>query len=530
MNAKRSFLVFLPVMLFAVCVPAIVKAAVPPMEQSFLKALRGNNTQAAIEIVMEMIRLTSEPRAILEHLQSLVDQVAAEALSSGKNIPQAAAALGSFIQENFQMLRKQESLAKRRHELPLQPTKSSGITAKVVPTLQDAIKDLKQAKLEYEQALKKAGVTEEEALSGKGAKLWQPAFERMIKAHKQIEDLQASLARGRHELPAPSPTMPSVPVVKKEKTSLEGMVHTYELLSEKLNEQYMAGSTGEIERTIDEVERTYGVTGLKRLLEDLKKVGVGLGMQIWLDNITRRIQRREPGVLSEQSKPQQAPEEAVQRIEKTSSEQFRDHLLMKLKSRWSDCYIAGYDIRPPLDFCSGPKSPTLRFSSLLAEYAFKQDKSSLESAVKQYKIHLMPKDEDLERVTQQLFNAIASEPELKNSVETFKIKVLLESDHSWDHQRSENPPKIVIYTYGQAEAQKVLNNIYKIFGNQQGLDRAPNFNEKVTSLIYFAQGNRDDKFRLAGYFEQPNMVYFKSDVTGTHQNYHLINPNPAMRK
>ena len=155
MNAKRSFLVFLPVMLFAVCVPAIVKAAVPPMEQSFLKALRGNNTQAAIEIVMEMIRLTSEPRAILEHLQSLVDQVAAEALSSGKNIPQAAAALGSFIQENFQMLRKQESLAKRRHELPLQPTKSSGITAKVVPTLQDAIKDLKQAKLEYEQALKK---------------------------------------------------------------------------------------------------------------------------------------------------------------------------------------------------------------------------------------------------------------------------------------------------------------------------------------------------------------------------------------
>ena len=47
----------------------------------------------------------------------------------------------------------------------------------------------------------------------------------------------------------------------------------------------------------------------------------------------------------------------------------------------------------------------------------------------------MPKDEDLERVTQQLFNAIASEPELKNSVETFKIKVLLESDHSWDHQK-----------------------------------------------------------------------------------------------
>jgi hypothetical protein len=91
---------------------------------------------------------------------------------------------------------------------------------------------------------------------------------------------------------------------------------------------------------------------------------------------------------------------------------------------------------------------------------------------------------------------------------------------------------IVIYAAsGKENAQKLLNKIYAIFKYQEGLNINPRWNEKVTSLIYFAQGDGDAKKlkENAKFFESGDeygngKVYFNPTVTGVYQDYHLINP------
>jgi len=85
-------------------------------------------------------------------------------------------------------------------------------------------------------------------------------------------------------------------------------------------------------------------------------------------------------------------------------------------------------------------------------------------------------------------------------------------------------PKIVIYVGGGKEkAQQVLDKMYEHFKDIEGLDRAPAFNERVTSFIYVTQGNRDDKILYPQLFEK-SLVYYQPTITGEHKDYRLINP------
>jgi len=105
--------------------------------------------------------------------------------------------------------------------------------------------------------------------------------------------------------------------------------------------------------------------------------------------------------------------------------------------------------------------------------------------------------------------------DIQENIFGFKVKAFLEKFIA----REQSPilfeiPKVVIYAInGPTGAQKVLNSIYRRFKDWSGLGRTPQFNEKVTDLIYFAQGSRDDKkdFKFAQYFEKGN-VYYKSNV------------------
>ena len=143
--------------------------------------------------------------------------------------------------------------------------------------------------------------------------------------------------------------------------------------------------------------------------------------------------------------------------------------------------------------------------------------------VKRYKIHLMPKDEDLVNMLFRVVDLIRSNETLKTAINDIKVKPIFDK---FMIPGLEDVPKIVIYVdSGKDNAQKALNVIYDAFKDIQGLDRTPRQNEKVTSLIYFAQGNGEDKAdNPREYFEGPDMVYFKSNVTGQNQDYHLINP------
>jgi len=158
-----------------------------------------------------------------------------------------------------------------------------------------------------------------------------------------------------------------------------------------------------------------------------------------------------------------------------------------------------------------------------------EDRSCFKTLVRRYKIHLMPKDGNYLWLVEKLCRLILDEKNgqlLINLVNTLKFKALLETNPIMVSEESLEVPKIVIYVDGREEAQMVLNLIYSHFGTIEGLDRAPAFNERITSLIYVAQGNRDDKKEMFAqqYFEQPDMVYFKPDVTGEQQDYHLVNP------
>lgn len=150
-------------------------------------------------------------------------------------------------------------------------------------------------------------------------------------------------------------------------------------------------------------------------------------------------------------------------------------------------------------------------------------------SLEDYKIHLMPKKDDLQSTIIKLLNETKKDPELLELIGNFKY---IKTFERFCENEDFNMPIIVIYAAsGKENAQKLLNKIYAIFKDQEGLDIKPRWNEKVTSLIYFAQGNGDqkilsryDKFFEPGDSKGNGKVYFKPNVSGTYQDYHLINP------
>ncbi len=177
---------------------------------------------------------------------------------------------------------------------------------------------------------------------------------------------------------------------------------------------------------------------------------------------------------------------------------------------------------------------------------FQQDtiKNFAKELVKFYKIHLMPQEKpdgdptEIERIFIKLLKLIQKNETLQKGIYTMKIKVIKTI------QQPERPPRIVLYVYGKQNAQNVIDTLWKEFDekNYPGLDQAPGFNEKVTSLIFFAQGDRDFKqdnmpdpisheiHNYEPYYETPQRIYYHSLITGEYQDYHLKNPNPAYQQ
>jgi len=138
----------------------------------------------------------------------------------------------------------------------------------------------------------------------------------------------------------------------------------------------------------------------------------------------------------------------------------------------------------------------------------------------------MPKDADLIDAVKGLLAAIKKEPKLQETISFMKIKPVPESiitqmreaakDKPYPYSELWQLPKLVLYVGGgQKQAQRALNKLYELFKNYEGLNRGPAFNKKITSYIYFAQGE---------------IIYFVSDINGTYEDFHLINPATGKRK
>lgn len=141
-----------------------------------------------------------------------------------------------------------------------------------------------------------------------------------------------------------------------------------------------------------------------------------------------------------------------------------------------------------------------------------------------YKIHLMPFDEDIVSIIRSLLMRVSRDVKLQKALGYFKIAA--KTDRITFPGRT--MPIMVLYPHASKDAaQYLLNSVYDLFKDVQGKNVAPRYNERVTSLIYFAQGDGDYKNDFyAGYYE-PDRVYYRSDFEGELQDYHLKNPGYA---
>lgn len=139
-----------------------------------------------------------------------------------------------------------------------------------------------------------------------------------------------------------------------------------------------------------------------------------------------------------------------------------------------------------------------------------------------YKIHLMPFDDDIVQIMKNLLDRVAKNTDLQKAVNRFKVHA-----HTDAIQRDDGMylPIIVIYCHASKDAaQYVLNEVYALFKDKPGLGITPRFNRKITSLIYYAQGDGDRKgANYADYYEE-GLVHYHPKFEGEIKDYWLENP------
>lgn len=138
-----------------------------------------------------------------------------------------------------------------------------------------------------------------------------------------------------------------------------------------------------------------------------------------------------------------------------------------------------------------------------------------------YKIHLMPFDEDIVPIMTALLRCLARDVKLQHAVSYFKVRAHTDQIMLGDSYL----PIVVIYPHAQKNAaQYVLNSLYALFKDTKGQDITPRFNKRITSLLYYAQGDGEFKIdHLAHYYEN-DRIHYRPDFEGEMKNYYLQNP------
>ena len=150
-----------------------------------------------------------------------------------------------------------------------------------------------------------------------------------------------------------------------------------------------------------------------------------------------------------------------------------------------------------------------------------------------YKIHLMPRDDDILPVLQILMRAIKKDKKLGKLISKFKVK----TDLALQYQRGDtNAPYALIVVYpteGQDKAQALVEQLEALFKdtNIQGIGQAPRYNLKLNDLIFYAQGDADLKkpdketgkeSPYLKYFDkETNYALYKKDFEGSEHDYRL---------
>lgn len=142
--------------------------------------------------------------------------------------------------------------------------------------------------------------------------------------------------------------------------------------------------------------------------------------------------------------------------------------------------------------------------------------------VANYKIHLMPYDDDINVILNRILREASTNPSFKNLIHLFKIKLATRDLKKGD----EVLPKIVIYPIsGKENAQAFLDKVYELMQDIRGMNIVPRYNEKITDLIYVTQGDGDYKGKAHAEYYEPSFIYYSPTFEGGQsKNYHLKNP------
>lgn len=133
-----------------------------------------------------------------------------------------------------------------------------------------------------------------------------------------------------------------------------------------------------------------------------------------------------------------------------------------------------------------------------------------------YKIHLMPKEKEIDPIIWQILKEAEQDDSLRNLINGFKVKYNTAKQHHWRgfyyqfysqkywQWPYETMPSIVIYPAGGKEnAQHLLEKLKIILKDFKGSNVLPRYNIRVNPLIYYAQLDADlKKGPVLNYFDK----------------------------
>ncbi|MGB8467979.1 MAG: hypothetical protein WCE21_03155 [Candidatus Babeliales bacterium] len=162
------------------------------------------------------------------------------------------------------------------------------------------------------------------------------------------------------------------------------------------------------------------------------------------------------------------------------------------------------------------------------------DNEDFKKLAGEYKIHLMPKIEDIPTIVDKLIMMLKESAEWRSLIYKFKViplsRIKADKGAYFKKKTGEVFPSIVIYpTSGKVHAQELLNKIFVLFAALEGVNVTPRYNAKVTSLIYIAQGDGDHKKieKFTVFYEQPNRIYYNKQYIkpdGNAADHYLHHP------
>lgn len=193
---------------------------------------------------------------------------------------------------------------------------------------------------------------------------------------------------------------------------------------------------------------------------------------------------------------------------------------------------SGYNIADNKDYDPGSD---FRMAKVELDAALKRGGKikgeTLKLAAQEYKIHLMPKNENMQMILERLQNKLREDPELRKHVAQYKARVGIENEGKvmLPKDTGEVFPSIVIYAENKEAAQAILDAVYKLYpeADEFGEGREPRFNRKINELIYYAQGSGDiknnaEKAGLADQLFEEDKIHFRERYPG---EYSLNDPD-----